>query len=121
MALEEKWPLVPVPLHRSRQMERQFNQAEEIARSISIETGLPVSHLLKRGRRTETQTRLSRKQRMENLRGAFKLREPLPETPPPGYLLVDDVFTTGSTVDECAKVLRKAGAGRIAVLTVMRG
>jgi ComF family protein len=121
VALEEKWPLVPVPLHRSRQMERQFNQAEEIARSISIETGLPVSRLLKRGRRTETQTRLSRKQRMENLRGAFKLREPLPENVPPGYLLVDDVFTTGSTVDECAKVLRKAGAGRIAVLTVMRG
>jgi predicted amidophosphoribosyltransferase len=49
------------------------------------------------------------------------LRESFPETPPPGYLLVDDVFTTGSTVDECAKVLRKAGAGRIAVLTVMRG
>ena len=121
VALEEKWPLVPVPLHRSRQMERQFNQAEEIARSIAIETGLPVTRLLKRARRTETQTRLSRKQRMENLRGAFTLRESFPETPPPGYLLVDDVFTTGSTVDECAKVLRKAGAGRIAVLTVMRG
>jgi predicted amidophosphoribosyltransferase len=102
-------------------MERQFNQAEEIARSISMETGLPVSRLLKRARRTETQTRLSRKQRMENLRGAFTLRESFPENAPPGYLLVDDVFTTGSTVDECAKVLRKAGAGRIAVLTVMRG
>jgi predicted amidophosphoribosyltransferase len=58
---------------------------------------------------------------MENLRGAFALREAFPDTPPPGYLLVDDVFTTGSTVDECAKVLRKAGAGRVAVLTVMRG
>lgn len=80
-----------------------------------------MSRLLKRERRTETQTRLNRKQRMENLRGAFTLRESFPETPPPGYLLVDDVFTTGSTVDECAKVLRKAGAGRIAVLTVMRG
>ena len=112
---------MPVPLHRSRQMERQFNQAEEIARSIAIETGLPVSRLLKRVRRTETQTRLSRRQRMENLRGAFMLREPFPGIVPPGFLLVDDVFTTGSTVDECAKVLRKAGASRIAVLTVMRG
>jgi competence protein ComFC len=121
VALEEKWPLVPVPLHRSRQMERQFNQAEEIARSISIETGLPVSRLLKRVRRTETQTRLSRKQRMDNLRGAFTLRGALTCDLPPGYLLVDDVFTTGSTVDECAKILRKAGVGRIAVLTVMRG
>ena len=121
VALEEKWPLVPVPLHRSRQMERQLNQAEEIARSIGIETGLPVSRLLKRVRRTETQTRLSRKQRMENLRGAFALREAFPQDAPPGFLLVDDVFTTGSTVDECAKVLRKASAERIAVLTVMRG
>jgi competence protein ComFC len=121
VALEEKWPLVPVPLHRSRQIERQFNQAEEIARSIALETGLPVWRLLKRVRRTETQTRLSRKQRMENLRGAFALGMPFPEILPPGFLLVDDVFTTGSTVDECAKVLRKAGAGRIAVLSVMRG
>jgi ComF family protein len=121
VALEEKWPLVPVPLHRSRLMERQFNQAEEIARSIAIETGLPISRLLKRTRRTETQTRLSRKQRMENLRGAFAMREPFPENAPPRYLLVDDVFTTGSTVDECARILKKAGAGRIAVLTVMRG
>lgn len=121
VALAEKWPLVPVPLHRSRQMDRQFNQAEEIARSIAIETGLPVARLLKRVRQTETQTRLTRKQRMENLRGAFALRKSLPEEVPPGYLIVDDVFTTGSTVDECAKLLRKAGAGRVAVLTVMRG
>ena len=121
VALEEKWPLVPVPLHRSRQMERQFNQAEEIARIIAMETGLSMLRLLKRVRRTETQTRLSRKQRMDNLRGAFALQHAIPENSPPGYLIVDDVFTTGSTVDECAKVLRKAGAGRVAVLTVMRG
>jgi competence protein ComFC len=120
IAMDEKWPLVPVPLHRSRQMERQFNQAEEIARSIGIETGLPVMPLLKRVRRTETQTRLSRNQRMENLKGAFALRKTACGVPPQ-IILVDDVFTTGSTVDECAKVLRKAGAGRIAVLTVMRG
>jgi predicted amidophosphoribosyltransferase len=59
---------------------------------------------------------------MENLKGAFALRKPVPDIASfPGIILVDDVFTTGSTVDECAKVLRKAGAGRIAVLTVMRG
>jgi ComF family protein len=122
IALEEKWPLVPVPLHRSRQMERQFNQAEEIARSVGIETGLTVTPLLKRVRRTETQTRLSRNQRMENLKGAFALRKRVPDIASlPGIILVDDVFTTGSTVDECAKVMRKAGARRIAVLTVMRG
>lgn len=120
VAREEKWPLVPVPLHRARRMERQFNQAEEIARSIGIETGLPVLRLLKRVRRTETQTRLTRKQRMDNLKGAFAVRRSASGVPP-GLILVDDVFTTGSTVDECAKMLRKAGAERIAVLTVMRG
>lgn len=127
IALDEKWPLVPVPLHRMRQMERQFNQAEEISRAISIETGLPVMRLLKRVRRTDTQTRLSRRQRMENLKGAFAIRKtwwmqnPAASLEAPGVILVDDVFTTGSTVDACAKVLRKAGVKRIAVLTVMRG
>ena len=127
VALEEKWPLVPVPLHRLRQMDRQFNQAEEISRTISLETGLPVMRLLKRVRKTETQTRLSRRQRMENLKGAFAIRkrwlarDPIASLEAPGVILVDDVFTTGSTVDECAKVLRKAGVGRVVVLTVMRG
>lgn len=127
VALGEKWPLVPVPLHRLRQMDRQFNQAEEIARAIAQGTGLPVMRLLKRVRRTETQTRLSRRQRMENLKGAFAIRktwrmgDPAAIPDAPGVILVDDVFTTGSTVDECAKVLRKAGVGRVAVLTVMRG
>lgn len=126
-ALAENWPLVPVPLHRSRQRERQFNQAEEISFSISKATGLPVHNLLKRVRRTVTQTRLSRKQRMDNLKGAFAIRSgwftknPIASLDAPGVILVDDVFTTGSTVDACAKVLRKAGVGRVAVLTVMRG
>lgn len=125
VAMEENWPLVPVPLHRSRQRERYFNQAEEISRAIALETGLEVARLLKRVRKTETQTRLSRRQRMENLKDAFSIRlrwggeVNLAERP--GVILVDDVFTTGSTVDACAKVLRKAGAERVAVLTVMRG
>jgi len=127
VALGEKWPLVPVPLHRLRQMDRLFNQAEEISRAVSLETGLSVLRLLKRVRKTETQTRLSRRQRMENLKGAFAIRKrwgmknPVASLEAPGVILVDDVFTTGSTVDACAKVLRKAGVGRVAVLTVMRG
>ena len=78
-------------------------------------------------RKTETQTRLSRRQRMENLKGAFAIRKgwgirnQAASLTAPGVILVDDVFTTGSTVDECAKMLRKAGIGRVAVLTVMRG
>ena len=82
---------------------------------------------LKRVRKTETQTRLTRKQRMENLKKAFEVRttwnkkKPVALTGAPGVILVDDVFTTGSTVDACAKVLRKAGVKRVAVLTVLRG
>lgn len=129
VALKEKWPLVPVPLHWRRQRDRQFNQAGEIARFVGEKTGLPLWHCLSRVRRTETQTRLSRKQRMENLKGAFAIQKtwfweqenPLGKKPLLGVILVDDVFTTGSTVNECAKILRKAGADRVAVLTVMRG
>lgn len=127
LAQKESWALVPVPLHRSRQRERMFNQAEEIALAISNETGLTVRNMLKRVRKTGTQTRLSRKQRMENLKHAFMMRDSWfskKETAPselPGVILVDDVFTTGSTVDACAKVLRKAGVKRIAVITVLRG
>lgn len=127
IALEQKWPLVPVPLHQSRLRNRHFNQAEEIARVVAGRSGLPMEKWLKRVRSTETQTRLTRKQRMENLRKAFAVRETWNRKKPaalkeaPGVVLVDDVFTTGSTVDACAKVLRKAGVKRIAVLTVLRG
>ena len=121
-AVAGKWPLVPVPLHRSRQAERHFNQAEEIARSISRVSGLPVLHALKRTRKTETQTHLGRKKRLENLRGAFVISRAgarLPEKA--GAILVDDVLTTGSTVQACAKTLRKAGFHSVCVITVMRG
>jgi competence protein ComFC len=126
-ALDEKWPLIPVPLHQSRIRTRQFNQAEEIARAVAKLSGLPMEKWLKRVRKTETQTRLTRKQRMENLKKAFEVRttwnkkNPAALTGAPGVILVDDVFTTGSTVDACAKVLRKAGVKRVAVLTVLRG
>lgn len=125
VALEEGWPLLPVPLHWSRRRERYFNQAEEISRSIGAEMGLEVVDLLVRVRNTATQTRLSRRERMENLKGAFRVRRRwgrevrMPEEP--GVILVDDVFTTGATVDGCARVLRRAGVGRVVVLTVMRG
>lgn len=127
IALEEKWPLVPVPLHQGRLRKRHFNQAEEIARAVAEHFELPMKKWLKRVRRTETQTRLTRKQRMENLKKAFAIRKnwnmkkPAALTGAPGVILVDDVFTTGSTVDACAKVLRKAGVKRVVVLTVLRG
>ena len=123
-ALSEGWPLVPVPIHRKRLRHRHFNQAEEICLPLSELTGLPVLNALRRTRETGTQTRLSRKQRMENLRSAFAITRRgrgWIETSPGGAILVDDVLTTGSTVNECARTLRQAGFMRVLAVTVMRG
>ena len=123
-ALAEAWPLVPVPLHRQRLRHRHFNQAEEIALALAAELGLPVLQALRRTRSTETQTRLNRQQRMANLRGAFAVTRQgrrWIESSPPGAVLIDDVLTTGSTVHECAKTLRRAGCRQVWVVTVMRG
>jgi len=123
-ALEGGWPLVPVPLHRKRLRHRHFNQAAEISLALSRHCGLPVLAALRRVRQTETQTALSRKQRMENLRGAFDITKAgrrWIEHSTNGAVLIDDVLTTGSTVNECAKTLRRAGFKNIFVVTVMRG
>ncbi|MHA3773167.1 ComF family protein [Verrucomicrobiota bacterium sgz303538] len=112
--------LVPVPLHSARQREREFNQAEVLASLLSKRTGIPVSHCLERTRYTTTQTRLDRLKRIENLRGAFSVRHTSTVTGR-HLILIDDVFTTGSTVEECARVLRAAGAASVRVLTVARG
>lgn len=117
--LSEKWPLVPVPLHRARRRWRHFNQATEVALPLGRALGLPVVEGLKRIRPTVTQTRLSRVQRQKNLRGAFEVVRGF--EPPTGVVLVDDVFTTGSTVHECSRILRKSGVQKVIVVTAMRG
>jgi ComF family protein len=123
-ALDERWPLVPVPLHPSRRRQRRFNQAGEIARAIARQLDLPLVCALRRVRNTDTQTRLSRAQRLANLRGAFRVglagRRML-RRGPAGVVLVDDVFTTGATTHECARTLRRAGTEKVVVVTVMRG
>ncbi len=112
--------LVPVPLHSARFREREFNQAEVLAALLAKRTGTPLLHALTRIRYTTTQTRLDRHERMENLRNAFRVRHTA-AVQSRHLVLVDDVFTTGSTVDECARVLRAAGAASVRVLTVARG
>lgn len=112
--------LVPVPLHSARFREREFNQAEVLARLLAKRSGLPLLPCLRRIRYTTTQTRLDRHERMENLRGAFRVRQS-PRVKGRHLILVDDVLTTGSTVDECARVLREAGAASVRVVTVARG
>lgn len=123
-ALEGGWPLVPVPLHRRRRLWRYFNQAEEIARALGLATGLPLCRALLRTVSTGSQTRLSRAQRLKNLKGAFALSREgrgFAAAKPPGAVLVDDVFTTGATTGECARLLRRSGVQKVVVVTVMRG
>ncbi len=118
--------VIPVPLHSSRLRERGFNQAELIAREAlgRVAGGAAAdfqlrSGVLRRKRATESQTGLTRHQRRENIRGAFEVARP-EEVAGREVLLVDDVFTTGTTVSECARVLRRAGAERVLVATVAR-
>jgi ComF family protein len=116
--------VVPVPLHVSKRRQRGFNQAEVIAR-IALKLRpegdryVLVGDLLERVRETQSQTGLTRHQRRENLRGAFRVRHP-EKIADREVLLVDDVFTTGTTASECARILRRAGAARIWVATVAR-
>ena len=111
---------VPVPLHHVRFREREFNQAAELATLVSQRCGIPVLHALKRTRYTSTQTKLDRAERMENLRGAFRVRHTA-RVKARNIVLVDDVFTTGSTVEECSRELLRAGAASVRVITVARG
>lgn len=115
--------VVPVPLHRSKLRQRGFNQAEEIARAalkkLSRSELLLAAGVLERKRATESQTGLTDHQRQENVRGAFVVAAP-ELIKDRDVLLVDDVFTTGATVSECARLLRRRGAERVFVATVAR-
>ena len=113
--------IVPVPLHPLKQREREFNQAEILARHLSEAASIPLNtKLLRRIAPTATQTRLKRDQRAANMNGAFALGK---AASPKGkrIVLIDDVFTTGATTNACAKVLRQAGALEVCVWTVARG
>lgn len=124
--IEEVPPLViPVPLHAAKARQRGFNQSELIARAALKSPALsslpwPLhTGILERARPTESQTGLTRHQRRENVRGAFRVCDSK-MVAGQTILLIDDVFTTGTTVSECARMLRKAGAERVWVATVAR-
>lgn len=105
--------VVPVPLHRSRERARGFNQAERIAAGL----GLPLAtRLLRRRKNTPSQTGLTRNERKRNLAGAFEVTGEVKGK----LIIVDDVYTTGSTMNEIARTLKRAGAERVEVLTVAR-
>jgi ComF family protein len=112
--------IIPVPLHRARLREREFNQSLLLADQLSRHLVRPVSSTnLVRIAATDPQTTLTRQARLRNLRQAFAVRKPQ-DIAEKRILLVDDVFTTGTTLNECAKTLRKAGSGPVFALTLAR-
>lgn len=112
--------IVPVPLHRTRHAARTFNQSELIARHLGRQLGIPVDcTLLSRVRRTHAQSGLDARSRRRNTRGAFHCH--------PGRLgnvnhvaLVDDVMTTGATLEACTRELKRCGAGKVSIWVVAR-
>jgi ComF family protein len=119
---DQSWDfIVPVPLHPLKEREREFNQAEIMARHLGAATRIPLNTtLLRRVTFTMTQTRLTKQQRAANMRGAFATRSGV-KLDGERIVLVDDVFTTGATTNACAQALRTAGAGKVCVWTVARG
>ena len=112
--------VVPVPMHWSRRLWRGVNSPSTIARRLASDLKIPMAdHLLARRRRTAPQARLSPRKRMANVRGAFRAATHH-ELPGSRLLLVDDIMTTGATVNEAAKELVRAGAEFVAVAVVAR-
>src|SRR5213594_2391409 len=111
--------ILPVPLHATRLRERGFNQASLLAALLSAQTSISSKPVLERIRYTTTQTALDRAERMENLHNAFRLRKNA-DVRGLRVLLIDDVLTTGSTLNECARVLKRAGALSVHAATAAR-
>ena len=117
--------VVPVPLHPRREYQRGFNQADDLAQHL----GLPVAPLLKRVVFTQSQIELPKDQRKDNVNNAFafdsvlasQLPAPASRLPVPGIVvLIDDVATTGATLDACAMVLKRSGVEEVRALTAAR-
>jgi ComF family protein len=120
LPLEEQFAaVVPVPLHWSRAWQRGFNQSELLARFVARRRRVPVRNLLRRVKATRAQAGLSDHGRRENVASAFQVRRSR-RLDGLNLLLVDDVMTTGSTAASCARALKRAGARRVALLTIAR-
>ena len=113
--------LIPVPLHQSNKHHRGFNQAELLAIHLSSTIGRPVlSNTLSRTRKTKPQYRLGKEERRKNIIDSFSFKGSLDLVKGKRILLIDDICTTGSTFNECAKILRKVGAQNVCALALAR-
>lgn len=116
--------LVPIPLHPRKERERGYNQSELVAeafRDAAKPQDLPIAHLLRRTVDSASQTAFDRRTRQRRMKNAFAARKGASITPDQRYVLVDDVFTTGSTLNAAAKALRQAGALSLDVVTFAHG
>lgn len=112
--------IIPVPLHRSRRRKRGFNQAEILARGLADAAGIPVrTDVLFRVKKTSPQKRLGKRERQANLQGAFAVSREW--NPRKNVVLIDDIYTTGATLNRAAKILKKAGAQNVYFLTISIG
>ncbi len=112
--------LVPIPLHSSRRRKRGFNQAELLAKELSRRSGIPMERrLLIRKKRTKAQKDLNDRERISNLKNAFSVREG--KIPYKKIILVDDIYTTGSTVEEAARILKENGVQTVYFLSICVG
>lgn len=112
--------LLPIPIDRARQRERGFNQSQLLARPVAAAARKPLlTNVLVRSRRTPPQSSLSYDERLVNLQGAFAVARP-DAAVGRKILLIDDVYTTGSTANEAARVLKEAGAAEVYVFTLAR-
>jgi ComF family protein len=113
--------VIPVPLHRKRLLERGYNQASLLAAPIAkFLSGTVNESMLKRSRETEIQAKLKKKERKRNVQGAFTVRKAFKDTIK-NVILVDDVTTTLSTLNECAGALKTAGCQKIWGIVIARG
>jgi ComF family protein len=115
--------LVPVPLHPKKEQKRHYNQSRLLANCLMQVVGgeARIEELLRRAQHTESQTHYDREARQRNLKNAFALAQGATINPASRYVLVDDVFTTGSTLNACAAILRRGGAVNLDVVTFGHG
>ncbi len=116
----ENCVIVPIPLHKSRERQRGFNQAKLVAEFVAGHFGLPLVESLERIKKTEPQAKMKNKEeRLKNISGCFKIRNP-DSVKEKNIILIDDVFTTGDTINEAVKILKENHCGKIIALVAAK-
>lgn len=112
--------IIPVPIHRKRMKKRGYNQSELIARNIARSTGLEfVADALTKVKNNIAQSTLNREDRQNNVRDVYGIKN-IEKIKNKRVVLIDDIYTTGSTVNECSRILKNAGANKVAVLVIAK-